>query len=205
MRHLTTLAMPVLLLGLGMLVTAASGQMGSTDRARHADQPRFTDSGELEQPRDFRQWVFVGSPLTPNALNGGAAGFPEFHNVYVAPSAFEHYRRTGEWPEGTVLVKELQLTQPGTFDDGSRTEASGRGYFPDTPNGLDVSVKDSKRFARTNGWGFFNFGHHAPPYAATAPAAPEQACAGCHRASAHEDMVFSGFYRQLAPLPKESR
>ena len=28
---------------------------------------------------------------------------------------------------------------------------------------MDVTVKDSKRFANTNNWGFFNFGHHAWP------------------------------------------
>jgi hypothetical protein len=34
------------------------------------------------------------------------------------------------------------------------------GYFNGEYNGVDVTVKDSKRFAKTNGWGFFNFGHH---------------------------------------------
>ena len=68
-----------------------------------------------------------------------------------------------------------------------------------------MSVKDSARFADTQGWGFFNFGHHAPPYAATAAAAPVEACAGCHAASAHEDMVFAGFYRQLEALPTAAR
>jgi hypothetical protein len=29
----------------------------------------------------WREWVYVGSPSTPNALNGGHAGFPEYHNV----------------------------------------------------------------------------------------------------------------------------
>ena len=205
MRHLSYFAAPALLLALGLAGPTASGQMTAGNARPVAGQPRFTVSGELEQPVGFRRWVFIGSPLTPHALNGGEAGFPEFHNVYVAPAAFDHYRRTGEWPEGTVLVKELQLTQPGTHEDGSRNEASGRGYFPGTPNGLDVSVKDSKRFAQTNGWGFFNFGHHAPPYAASAPAAPAEACAGCHVANAHADMVFSGFYRQLEPLPPASR
>jgi hypothetical protein len=33
--------------------------------------------------------VFVGSPLTPNALNGGKANFPEFHNVYIEPGSYE--------------------------------------------------------------------------------------------------------------------
>ena len=59
-----------------------------------------------------------------------------------------------------------------------------------------MMVKDSKRFAETNGWGFFNFGHHAPPYAETAEAAPINACAGCHIANA-EDMVFKKFYRPI--------
>ncbi len=167
--------------------------------------PVFNGKGELAQPKGFREWVFIGAPLTPHALNDSKAGFPEFHNVYVEPAAYLYYKKTGKWPEGTVLVKELQLTKRGTYADGSRTEASGRGYFPAAPNGLDVSVKDSRRFARTNNWGFFNFGHHAPPYASLAEAAPKQACAGCHMSSAHEDMVFSDFYQQLKPLPVSDR
>jgi hypothetical protein len=42
--------------------------------------------------------VFVGSPLTPNALNDGKANFPEFHNVYIEPSSYEIYKKTGEFP-----------------------------------------------------------------------------------------------------------
>jgi len=167
--------------------------------------PEFNSKGELRQPAGFREWVFIGAPLTPHALNNGKAGFPEFHNVYVEPAAYRHYVRTGQWPEGTVLVKEFQLTRKAAYADGSRDEASGRGYFPAAPNGLDVSVKDSRRFASTNNWGFFNFGHHAPPYAAATQAAPKEACAGCHMSSAHEDMVFSDFYQQLKPLPVSGR
>lgn len=194
-----------LMLSAGILFSAGAAVhaqgMGS-DPYPHVDiGPKFDADGQLLLPQGFRRWVFIGSPLTPHALNGGAAGFPEFHNVYVEPAAYEYYMAHGEWPEGTMMVKELQLTVEGTFDDGSRVEASGRGYFPATPNGMDVSVKDSKRFADTNGWGFFNFGHQAPPYAASAALAPVEACAGCHIASAHEDMVFVEFYRQLEPLP----
>jgi hypothetical protein len=166
--------------------------------------PKFNASGELQLPQGFRKWVFIGSPLTPHGLNNGQAGFPEFHNVYVEPAAYDYYVAHGRWPEGTMMVKELQLTQQGTFPDGSRTEVSGRGYFPGVPNGMDVSVKDSKRFPDTNGWGFYNFGHQAAPYAEVAAEAPVEACAGCHMASAHEDMVFTGFYQLLEPLPRRS-
>lgn len=163
--------------------------------------PIFNDKGGLVQPSGFRSWVFIGAPLTPNALNGGAAAFPEYHNVYVEPAVYQHYLEHGEWPEGTMMVKELQRIGTSTFEDGSTNEVSGRGYFPGTPNGLDVSVKDSIRFGDSQNWGYFNFGHHAPPYAAAAEAQPKEACAACHIANAHEDMVFSDFYHQLNPLP----
>ena len=187
------------------LLCTASVATQAADATAYGDVdigPRFTASGDLIQPDGFRSWVFLGAPLTPHALNGGKAGFPEFHNVYVEAAAHRHYLATGEWPEGTVLVKELQLTQPGSHADGSRDEPSGRGYFPGTPNGLDVSVKDTRRYPATQGWGFFNFGHHAPPYAAQAAAAPREACAACHETKADADMVFSRFYQQLKPLPK---
>ena len=100
------------------------------------------------------------------------------------------------------MVKELQLVKGGgDFGDGSRLEVSGRGYFPATVNGMDVSVKDSTRFADTDNWGYFNFGHHAQPYEASAPAMPREACAQRHIDNAHEDMVYVDFYRPiLTPL-----
>lgn len=158
--------------------------------------PKWTDNGELKLPNGYHGWVFLGAPLTPHALNNGKAGFPEYHNVYIHPEAFKIYRKTGEFPEGTILLKELQLTMEGTNADGSRVEASGRGYFPGQRNGIDISVKDSKRFGDTNGWGFFNFGHHAPPYAKTAAAAPKNACAACHMENANK-MVFTKFYTPI--------
>ena len=132
--------------------------------------PQYTASGELKLPENsiWREWVFVGEPLTPNALNGGQAGFPEYHNVYIEPGSYDIYRKTGIFPDGTIFFKELQLTLgPSENPDGSQTEPSGRGYFPGEFNGADVTTKDSKRFAATGGWGFFDFNHFEPK-AATA-------------------------------------
>jgi hypothetical protein len=67
----------------------------------------FLPDGRLKLPTGFRSWVFIGGPLTPNGLNGGHAGFPEFHNVYVEARNLEVYQKTGEFPEGTLIVKEL--------------------------------------------------------------------------------------------------
>ena len=63
-------------------------------------------------------------------------------------------------------------------------------------------VKDSKRFANTNKWGFFTFGHHAPPYSPTAKVMSTGQCASCHIAGvAKTDMVWVQYYPLLgAPL-----
>lgn len=89
--------------------------------------PRYTKSGEMILPPNniWREWVYVGSPLTPNALNGGKASFPEYHNVYIQPWAYAVYKRTNQFPDGTILCKELQLDLgPAQYPDGSRTEPS---------------------------------------------------------------------------------
>ncbi|MEO9685562.1 MAG: cytochrome P460 family protein [Tateyamaria sp.] len=187
-----------LALGLGVAILAVNQTSTPALAQDSADwKPKWTDGGELILPEGYREWVYLGSPLTPNALNGGQAGFPEYHNVYVHPSAYAIYKETKEFPEGTILLKELQLTMEAQEDDGSRSEVSGRGYFPGAFNGIDISVKDSTRFSESQNWGFFNFGHHAPPYAATAAAAPVEGCAQCHIDNADEDMVFSRFYQVL--------
>lgn len=164
---------------------------------------QFTSDGKLKLPVGFRKWVFLGAPLTPNALNGGEASFPEFHHVYVEEKNLDAYLKNGAFPEGTILIKELTRVLKPTFPDGSRTEPSGRGYFNGELNGIDASVKDSKRFAKTNGWGYFTFGHHPMPYAQTAAESSVSECAGCHLGNvANTDMTWVQFYPILRDAPK---
>jgi len=158
----------------------------------------FTSDGKAQLPTGFRSWVFLGAPLTPNALNNNKANFPEHHHVYVQKQNLDAYMKTGSFPEGTVFVKELTLVLNPTFPDGSRTEPSGRGYFNGAYNGIDMSIKDSKKYAKTNGWGYFTFGHHPLPYDKTAAEKPASECAGCHIANvAKTDMTWVQFYPML--------
>jgi hypothetical protein len=99
----------------------------------------------------------------------------------------------------------LQLTKgPSENPDGSRTEPSGRGFFPGQFNGGDATVKDSKRFADTGGWGYFNFTHHEPK-APTAKVKAKSECAFCHIAGAKRDEVWTQFYRILDEVPQGGR
>jgi hypothetical protein len=177
---------------------AGCSPQSTTPQSARSDRylPEFTSAGELMLPKNFETWVYVGSPLTPDALNNGKANFPEYHNVYIESGAYEIYKKTNVFPEGTIMFKELQRVGVAENPDGSRTETSGRGYFPAALNGADVTVKDSKRFADTAGWGYFNF-NHSEPKAATAKMKPKDECAFCHIASAKKDSVWTQFYRRL--------
>jgi hypothetical protein len=180
----------------GAIVTALFASSSASAQTK-CYPPQYTASGELILPENYHEWIYVGSPLTPNALNGGKAGFPEYHNVYMEPCSYEMYKKTSVFPEGTIFFKELQLTLPPPENsDGSRTEPSGRGYFPGAYNGADVTVKDTKRYADTDGWGYYNFNHHEPK-APTAKLLPKDECAFCHIASAKKDDVWTQFYRLL--------
>jgi hypothetical protein len=191
-------AVTVSIAGVVIMTSALLAQWVSGTSAQTQTRPRYlpeyTASGDLVLPKNFHEWVYVGSPLTPNALNGGEAGFPEYHNVYIEPGSYEIFKQTNQFPEGTILFKELQLTLPGQNSDGSRTEPSGRGYFPGRFNGADVTVKDSKRFAASGGWGYFNFNHHEPK----APTAKVTDCGhACHLGGAKKDEVWTQFYPLL--------
>jgi hypothetical protein len=163
--------------------------------------PRFTPDGQLVLPEAaiWREWPYVGTPLTPNALNNGKAPFPEFHSVYIDPVSWEHWRRTGEFRDGTVLAKELTTVYDvEAHPDGSTDQVSGRGYFMGDFSGFEIAYKSAKHFPDEPGnWAYFSFGHHAPPYAAAAQKMPVQACAACHQANAAEDFVFTQFYPVL--------
>ena len=83
-----------------------------------------------------------------------------------------------------------------THASGQAIDVSGLLCLFDAEGPCANGVKDSQRFKDTNGWGFFNFGHHAPPYAKTAPVQPKEACAGCHISNA-DNMVFRKFYAPI--------
>jgi hypothetical protein len=194
-----------LVVGTGIAAAAFAQSAPEPDNGdpltRSRQLPEYTASGDMKLPTNWRQWIFVGDPLTPDALNGGHANFPEYHNVYIEPGSYAIYKKTGVFPEGTIFVKELQLTlKPEENPDGSRTEPSGRGYFPGDFNGADVTVKDTKRFAESGGWGYFNFNHHEPK-ALSAKVKAESECAFCHIASAKRDEVWTQFYRILDEVP----
>ena len=125
----------------GLLVLGAGFVAAATLRAQsgggnEAPKPKFNDKGQLMRPEGYREWVYIGTPITPNDLNPPEAAFPDFHNVYIHPADFDHHRQTGQFRDGTVIIKELVSV-------GSKQAVSGKGYFMGEFTGLEATIKDS--------------------------------------------------------------
>ena len=139
--------------GLIYVLTGATTPPASAQPTALAALVEFTADGKLKQPVGYRKWVYVGEVVTPNDMNDGEASFPEFHSVYMDPESFAHYEKTGEFRDGTVMIKEL-------IGVGAKEATSGKGYFMGDLRGLEASIKDSKRFKDEPGnWAYFSFGH----------------------------------------------
>jgi len=152
----------------------------------------FEKDGSLKRPTGYREWIYVGTPLTPNDMNDGKAAFPEFHNVYIDPASWAYWKKNGEFRDGTILVKELVSV-------GSKSAASGKGYFEGEFLGLEATVKDSKHFASAPGnWAYFRFTNDDyKGLKSNATAQPVASCSSCHQPNAQQDFVFTQYYPVL--------
>jgi hypothetical protein len=178
----------------GAVAIFLSGGVFADDHASY--EATFAKDGQLIRPAGWREWVFVGSPVTPNSLNGGAAPFPEFHSVYIDPQSWAEWKKTGKFREGTMFAKELTTV-------GDTAATSGVGFFNGELQGFEIAHKDSSRYSKeSGGWAYYSFGHKPEPYADAAVAMPNAACAACHTAAAADDMVFTQYYPILRVAKK---
>ncbi|MBC8270338.1 MAG: cytochrome P460 family protein [Rhodospirillaceae bacterium] len=182
--------------GLGLIVAMAIvvNSSGNVSAQEFTYTPQFNSKNELMLPRNhiWREWVYSGAIVTPNSLKDGAAPFPEFHSVWGEPGAYAYYKKTGKFPEGTGIAKELGLV-------GSTEAVSGNGFFMGKLQGFEITIKSKKLYPNEPGnWAYYTFGHHAEPYNKSAKKMPAEACNACHESTAADDFVFTQYYPFLA-------
>ena len=183
------------LIGALFLVAFFSAQSGS---AQTGDGARFTKDSLLIPPDNYREWMFLSSGLGmtygPNAPSPGAA--LRFDNVYVNPSSYQHFKRTGTWPDGTVLILEIRESQ-------SKGSINQHGHYQTGLVALEANVKDSRRFSG-NGWAFFDLtAREGKEVDAAKPIPPGNRCEQCHKANGAVDNTFVQFYPELIPIAKK--
>ena len=125
-------------------------------------------------------------------MNDGKAAFPGHHNVYIDPGSWAHWKKTGEFRDGTILMKELVSV-------GAKAAVSGNGYFQGEFIGLEATIKSKNHFPNEPGnWAYFSFS--TPDHKSLTSAAkafPAASCNACHQASAGDDFLFTQYYPVL--------
>lgn len=138
---------------------------------------------------DYRKdWVHLGtySVLADKAEDGAK----QMHAVYTERKNLEAYLKSGSFPDGTVLVKDVW---------GTKTEAltTGTASYASQLEGRFVMVKDADgklgtgpRFGDGWGWAFFP-GNETTK---TITADYKVDCLGCHEPARSTDLVYEQGY-----------
>ena len=180
----------LLTLGVALAAGVTYGQMASKEYAEGI----VSEDGSIRLPENFRtDYVMLGAwSVAGDVDTGGNIGL---HVVYAPKHAVEGYRKTGKFPDGTVLVKELFNGKTESLTTGEATSAAATaGYF--------VMVKDDKgRFSGNplwgDGWGWSFFEADNTRVATTKDYGKE--CLGCHVPARSTDLVYVEAYPVLKP------
>jgi hypothetical protein len=155
-----------------------------------ADTPGvpFTAQGELQRPKDYREWVFLTSGLGmtygPAKAQPGQA--PRFDNVFVKPESYREFMKTGKWPEGTLFILEVrEAVENASINNGGRTQG---GHVA-----LEAAMKDSQRF-KDGGWGYFTFDSQQGLVNAAKVLPRTATCYACHSRNGAVEWTFTQFY-----------
>jgi len=152
------------------------------------------ENGSIHLPNvDFRRdWTALGTWAI--AAEEGTQGSEGFHTVYTQPDSVTFFRKTGNFPDGTILIKELYeaITEEMTTGTVSRIKET-TGWF--------VMVKDSKGRYPNNpswgdGWAWAQF--DADDRKNSISTSYKDDCLSCHEPAKNTDWVYLEGYPVLS-------
>src|SRR4051794_10244082 len=110
------------------LIAGSAVALAQTDDASQSGEAALgvDAQGKLRVPENYQsRYEALGAWAI--AKDEGA-GSKEIHQVYASPGAIDAYRKTGHFPDGTVLVKEV-------FDTATNEMTTGTVSHPDQLKG----------------------------------------------------------------------
>jgi Cytochrome P460 len=147
-------------------------------------------AGEISLPENFRtQLTHLGSWVVVDTKAPGHG----FHDVYAQPEAVLTFQKTGKFPDGAILVKEIRKINSGKLTTGEVAWAGDNAVW-------FVMIKDSVGRFKGNpnwgeGWGWALFEAKTPK--ANASKGYLESCLGCHTPAKQSDWIFVQGYPTL--------
>ncbi len=176
-------------IGLATALTLITAPVFANDLATTTYRDYVDAEGNISLPSNVRNsWVHLGSWVVNDADAPGAG----FHDVYTQPEAAQIYRETGEFADGTVLVKEIRSIESGT-------KTTGPALWAGEPQIWFVMVKDNQNrfdgphWGKGWGWGLYK----ADNPAVNVSESFEVTCMGCHIPAQDTGWVFVEGYPTL--------
>jgi cytochrome P460 len=176
----------------GSIAALAQTQSGSTRTPAAVVRNAAVDaSGNIRVPANYRAtYEFLGSWSV--AADQGA-GAKQLHIVYASPGAVAAYRKSGRFPDATVLVKEVYATSTESMTTGTVShEQALQGWF--------VMIADSRNDHPGNklwgdgwGWSWFDYGNTTK----TTTTDYHNDCMGCHVPATSTDFIYVDGYPSL--------
>ena len=193
MNVLTKRILPIAVVTVAVLVPFGTGLAGQKEPRSNA--PVFSADNQLMKPENYREWVYLSSGLGmsygPLAQSNSSAD-PPFDNVFVTPEAYRSFLQTGTWPDKTMFVLELRASI-------SKSSINQGGHFQGNVRGMEVEIKDERRFPGK--WAFFDFSGRS--VASAKPLPTSATCYSCHATNGAVDNTFVQFYPTLLDVAKQ--
>lgn len=168
-----------------------AGEQAPAQAAAKGFSPYVDKQGGISLPKDYKtKWTHLGGWAV--AKKKGQA-VHEIHDVYTQPHVVEAYNRTGGFPDGAVLVKEVREAKAEKLTTGHAAWSTDiKIWF--------VMIKDRKdRFPDHDhwgdGWGWALYEAKDPQKNISTDY--NTSCIGCHIPAEDDDWVYVRGYPQL--------
>lgn len=188
---LKILATAVVVSGIGAIAAAAVFSLPAAAAGQTSSSAPVDAHGNLHVPSDYRtSYQFLGTWAIAAAKG---AGSQQIHDVYASPGTIAAYRKTGQFPDGTVLVKEVFAAKTTSMTTGTVSHAQ-------TLKGWFVLVRDSKNTHPGNplwgdGWGWSWFNANDP--VKTTSTNYKTDCQSCHIPARSTEWIYTWGYPSL--------
>lgn len=171
------------------LVVLVGYQPARSQHTHSFDGYQLVDKqGNIRKPADYRDLYELLGTYTVLDPKGD-----QIHVTYASPGTATYYRKTGKFPDGAVLVKEVFGTDHARLTTGDAYWAKGiKVWF--------VQIKDTQhRFSNNklwgDGWGWALFKSDAPDKQVATDYKKD--CLGCHVPARSTDWTYIQGYPVL--------
>ena len=172
---------------IGVVFSAVISLVLSSAMAADRFSPYVDQKENINFPDGFHtSMVHLGSWFVPK---GDASGF---HDVYTEKKTVEAYRKTGKFPDGATIVKELRASKSDNYTTGQ-----GVSHATNSIKQWFVMIKDAKgRFADNPLWGDgWGWALYKPDNRKKNVSTDYKVdCLGCHIPAKEKDWIYVEAY-----------